>query len=162
MTKLKPFSHLGAIVLGMQDAIVSQTGIIAGLGVALSDRRLTLLTMIVAAAADALSMMAANFQAARADGHRQPIRAGLYTGASYILTAAVLILPFVFVPGKRHAIIMTGLIAALVIFGFNFFAANPRKSWTRQFWGMIAVCAVTSIMALGIGIAAEYFLGITV
>ncbi len=68
----------------MHDAIVSQTGIIAGMAFALTDRRLAILTMIVAAVADALSMLAANFLAVRADGHKYAIWSGLYTGGTYI------------------------------------------------------------------------------
>ncbi len=158
---MKQANYKDDIILGLHDAIVSQTGIIAGLGLTISDRKLTILTMVVAASADALSMMAANYLAARADKIPNAPMMGLTTGASYLITAAFLIVPFALFSNRMVAIAATATIAAIIIFLFNIMA-KTEKHWAKSFWEMIIICAITSMVALGIGIAAEYFLGVTI
>ena len=88
------FNSAGAIVLGMHDALVSLTGLIAGLAVAMADRYAIILTAIIASITASLSMAASNYLAVRANGNTRAIVAALYTGGAYMVTCAVLILPF--------------------------------------------------------------------
>ena len=55
------------MVLGMHDALVEITGIIAGLTFAVESRRVIVMTGAIAAVAASLSMAAANYMAQRAD-----------------------------------------------------------------------------------------------
>ena len=98
-------AYSGAIVLGMHDALVSQTGIIAGLTFALADTKLIIMTGVISAVADGLSMMASNYLAER---ERAPLRtaimAGVYTGIAYLRTSTLLIIPFFITDNARRAI----------------------------------------------------------
>lgn len=87
--------YAGAIVLGMHDALVSQTGIIAGLTFALADTKLIIMTGIISAVADGLSMLASNYLAERERCEiNRAIMAGIYTGIAYLGTSALLMIPF--------------------------------------------------------------------
>ena len=81
-------SKSSAIVLGMHDALVSQTGIIAGLTFALADTKLIIMTGVISAVADGLSMMASNYLAERERTEfKHALIAGIYTGVAYLGTA---------------------------------------------------------------------------
>ena len=66
MMRKNNFNSAGAIVLGMHDALVSLTGLIAGLAVAMADRYAIILTAIIASITASLSMAASNYLAVRA------------------------------------------------------------------------------------------------
>ena len=66
MTRKNNFRSAGAIVLGMHDALVSLTGLIAGLAVAMADRYVIILTAVIASITASLSMGASNYLAVRA------------------------------------------------------------------------------------------------
>ena len=55
MVRKNNFNAAGAIVLGMHDALVSLTGLIAGLAVAMADRYYIILTAIIASITASLS-----------------------------------------------------------------------------------------------------------
>ena len=59
----RKYSAAAAVVLGMHDALVSLTGMIGGLTFALAERRLIVLTAIIASVAAGLSMAASNYLA---------------------------------------------------------------------------------------------------
>jgi len=82
------------MVLGMHDALVELSGIIAGLTFAIETSRIIIMTGAIAAVAASLSMAAANYMAQRADGNRDAAVCAAYTGAMYIGTSAALLLPF--------------------------------------------------------------------
>ena len=73
MMRKNNFNSAGAIVLGMHDALVSLTGLIAGLAVAMADRYAIILTAIIASITASLSMAASNYLAVRANGNARAI-----------------------------------------------------------------------------------------
>ena len=72
------FDYRGAMILGMHDAIVSLTGLIAGLGLAFSDRDVIILSCIISSITASLSMGAANYLAVKATNQQHAIYAALY------------------------------------------------------------------------------------
>lgn len=154
--------YSGAIVLGMHDALVSQTGIIAGLTFALADTKLIIMTGVISAVADGLSMMASNYLAER---ERAPLRtaimAGVYTGIAYLGTSTLLIIPFFITDNARRAMGASVVVAIIIIFLFNLctMRGNARGLW-RRFWEMLGICAGVSIIAFIIGEFAKSMLGI--
>lgn len=151
-----------AIVLGMHDALVSQTGIITGLAFSLADTRLIIMTAVISAVADGLSMMASNYLAeCERNMRKTAVYAGLYTGAAYLGTSALLIIPFFMTDNVNHAILASFIIAVIVIFLFNWRAAqnSTRKIW-HKFFEMLGICAGVSFIAYFIGIIAKTVLGL--
>lgn len=96
MTRKNKFTPASAIVLGMHDALVSLTGLIAGLTFAMSDRYTIILTGILASITAGLSMGASNYLAMRTNANSHAIFAAMYTGGAYMITCVILIIPFVF------------------------------------------------------------------
>ena len=87
MKKKKCFQYTGALVLGMHDALVELSGIIAGLTFAIEDRRIIIMTGAIAAVAASLSMAAANYQAQRADNNPCNANFPIYHYSKQILGA---------------------------------------------------------------------------
>ena len=155
-------NYAGAIVLGMHDALVSQTGIITGLTFALADTKIIIMTGVISAVSDGLSMLASNYLAER---ERCEIRcaamAGIYTGISYLGTSAILLTPFFITDNAMRALGASIIIAIIIIFLFNVCMARNRTRgiWTR-FLEMLGICIGVSIIAFLIGEAAKAWLGI--
>ena len=137
MNKIQKYAD--AIVLGMHDALVSQTGIIAGLAFALADRRLIILTGTISAVA-----------------------AGLFTGSAYLVTSGLLMLPFAMTPNVRAAMASAFVIAILIIFLFNCCIRQTTENLWRKFLKMLLLCVAVSVVAFLIGEFARMWLGIDV
>lgn len=153
-----------ALVLGMHDALVSQTGIIAGLTFALSDTRLIIMTGVISAVSDGLSMLASNYLAERERTHiKHAVTAGIYTGIAYLGTSALLIVPFFITDNATHALIASFVIAIIIIFLFNWcMSHNSTRNIWHKFFEMLGICVSVSIIAFAIGEAAKIFLRINI
>lgn len=152
-----------AIVLGMHDALVSQTGIIAGLAFSLANRYLIILTGIISAVAAGLSMAASNYLAHRTNDNEYAVMAGVITGLTYLGTSFLLILPFFMTANVRAAMASAFIIAIIIIFLCNWgiCRVNGHKFW-RHTIEMLIICATVSVIAFIIGEWARYFLGIII
>lgn len=153
----------GAIVLGMHDALVSQTGIIAGLAFSLANRYLIILTSVISAVAAALSMAASNYLAHKTNDNEYATMAGATTGLTYLGTSFLLIMPFFMTENVRAAMTSAFIIAIIIIFLCNWgiCRVNGHKFW-RHTIEMLIICIVVSIVAFIIGQWAQYFLGIVI
>lgn len=163
MSQSEKYKYTGALVLGMHDALVEISGIIAGLAFAFSDRKVIIMTAAIAAVAASLSMAAANFQAQRSENNPDALRAALYTGIMYMITSAILIMPFVAVPNRFWALALMAIMAVLIIFGFNCsIGIITRRPFVARFIEMLGICVGVSVASFAIGMAAKYFMGITI
>lgn len=163
MTQKQYYKYTGALVLGMHDALVEISGIIAGLTFAINDRKVIIMTAAIAAIAASLSMAAANFQSLRAENNQNALRAAMYTGLMYIITSAILILPFAVISNRFWALGIMAIMAVLVIFAFNCsMGILTRRPFIARFLEMLAICLGVSVASFAIGVAAKYFMGITI
>ncbi|MCL2537860.1 MAG: VIT1/CCC1 transporter family protein [Alphaproteobacteria bacterium] len=155
--------YTGAMVLGLHDALVSQTGIIVGLAFALADERLIILSSVIAAVAASLSMGASNYLAQKSDANPRAIIAGVYTGIAYLVTAALLTIPFAIISNRFFALGITFVISVLIIFGFNYWMARAHgRPFIGRFLEMLGICVGVSVAAFAIGQLAKYFLGVSI
>ncbi|MBO7509355.1 MAG: VIT1/CCC1 transporter family protein [Alphaproteobacteria bacterium] len=158
------YSFWGCAVLGMHDAIVSTTGLVVGLVFAAAGRYAILLTAIIASVAAGLSMTASEYLAVRAGGNaRTAMRCGIATGAAYLFTAGMLVVPFLFITNTFVALAMTYITAVSVIFFFNFVKSHicHERFWPR-FVEMISICAIVTFAAFIIGECAKLFFGVEI
>ncbi|MBD5391518.1 hypothetical protein HDR66_01785 [bacterium] len=162
MTHKTKFPYAGAIVLGMHDALVEISGIIAGLTFAITDQRIIIMTAVIAAISASMSMAAANYQANRADKNPHAGRCAIYTGIAYIATCVILIIPFAIIENRFIALGMMGMNAALVIFGFNCMVPDDDRPLLKRFAQMFSICAIVAITSFAIGIIAKHFLGVNI
>ena len=151
-----------SFVLGMHDALVSLTGMIGGLTFALAERRMIILSAIIASVAAGLSMGASCYLAEKTNDNPHALRAGTMTGVAYLGTCAFLILPFFIVPNTYTALIMSFIMAVVVIFACNWCIGHVRGRWWRHAFEMLVICAGVSIISFAIGEVAKYFLGVAI
>lgn len=148
-----------AIVLGMHDAIVSLTGLIAGLFFAFTDSNIIIITCIISSITASLSMGAANYLATKTVNHEQSIKSAFYTCVAYMITCAFLILPFFVFRDRTITLISVILMAIFIIFAFNRFCYRG-KVFYKRFFEMLSICTIVSIIAFFIGEIASKTFGI--
>ena len=153
------FNIKSAIILGMHDAIVSLTGLIAGLFFAFTDNNIIIISCIISSITASLSMGAANYLAEKTDNKKYALHAAVYTFVSYLITCVLLILPFFIF--KNRPLILTSVIimVVLIIFLFNYFFYR-KNSFYKHFFEMLSICSIVSIVAFAIGETASKVFGI--
>lgn len=163
MLRKNKFDYAGAIVLGMHDALVSLTGLIAGLAVAMADRYAIILTSVIASVTASLSMGASNYLAMRTNGNTRAIVYAIYTGGAYMATCAALILPFFIFENRAMEIAIMFIIAVAEIFAFNCWLGHVQhRRYIANFLEMLAVCTTVSVVAFIIGWCAQKIWGIQI
>lgn len=157
--------YVGAIVLGLNDALVELTGSLAGFSFALANTRLIALSGIVVGVAATLSMAASNYLAEKENNNPNALKASLYTGVAYVVTVVVLIIPYLVFPDDMYvAALVTMLVfAILIIMAFNYYVSVAQKQpfWSR-FGRMAGISLTVALISFVIGIAAKALLGVDV
>lgn len=155
--------YVGSMVLGLNDALVELTGAIAGVTFALANTRLVALTGIITGISATLSMAASNFLAERAAGHANALKSSLYTGVAYLITVALLVLPYLLFPEPMYLAAFITMIAVvvLIILFFNYYLSVAKdEPFLRRFGEMAAISLSVAVIAFVIGLLAKRFLGI--
>lgn len=125
--------YAGSIVLGLNDALVELTGALAGLTLALQNTQLVALSGLITGIAAALSMGASEYLSTRSQAtERCPLRASLYTGTAYILTALVLILPYLVLENYYACLGLALAAAILIIAGLNYHISVAKDEPSRR------------------------------
>lgn len=155
--------YVGAMVLGLNDALVELTGTIAGLSFALANTRLIALSGIITGISATLSMAASNYLAERADGNPKALKSSLYTGAAYLITVALLVLPFLLLPNAQYLPalgIMLATVMIIIIF-FNYYISVARsEKFLKRFLEMAIISLSVAAISFVIGLLVKRFLGI--
>ena len=152
-------NYKSAIILGMHDAIVSLTGLIAGLFFAFTDTNIIVISCVISSITSSLSMGAANYLAVKSENRAQALKSALCTGAAYMTTCVLLILPFFAPLGRAATLASIIAIAVGIIFAFNLLFYRGRGLW-QHFWEMLGICTTVSIIAFIIGEFAHNLFGI--
>lgn len=156
------FRYLGAVVLGMDDALVEFTGALAGFTVALGDTRTIALAGFTTGVAATLSMAASEFlsQETAANG-KDPWTAALATGLAYLLTVGLLLLPYFLLASPFLALGLCLLIAGLIILGFTWTVARLKGTeFKRYFLRMLLISFCIALIAFLISWAARAWWGV--
>lgn len=155
-------NYMGAVVLGLNDALVEFTGALAGYTFALQNPQLIALTGSITGIAAALSMAASEYLSSRADNDgKNAIKAAVYTGIAYMITVTILILPFVLMtsPYRALAVCLAGAIAIIAIFNY-YYSIVKSESFKKRFLEMVAISMGIAAISFGIGYALRVFTGI--
>ena len=157
--------YVGAVVLGLNDALVELTGTIAGLTFALASNRLVALSGIITGISATLSMAASNYLSQRAEGNPKALKSSAYTGVAYLLTVALIVLPYLLLPNDWYVAAFAIMICAviLVILTFNYYISVAQgTSFWKRFGEMMLISLGVAALSFGIGLAAKALLGINV
>lgn len=155
--------YVGAIVLGLNDALVELTGTIAGLSFALMNTRIVALSGIITGISATLSMAASNYLAERADGNPNAMKSSVYTGVAYLITVALLVAPYLVFPNDMWfgALITMLLIVVLIILFFNYYISVAKDlPFMKRFIEMAGISLSVAGISFVIGILVKKFLGI--
>jgi VIT1/CCC1 family predicted Fe2+/Mn2+ transporter len=144
--------YIGSIVLGLNDALVELTGALAGFTLTLGGTRLVSMAGLVTGISAAFSMGASEYLSSRAENKPHAGKSALYTGAAYIITVALLILPFLLLPNKFAALGITMALAVLIIFVFNYYLSVARDlKFRRRFAEMSLISLGVAALSFVIG-----------
>jgi VIT1/CCC1 family predicted Fe2+/Mn2+ transporter len=158
-------NYVGAMVLGLNDALVELTGAIAGFTFALADTRLAALSGIITGISATLSMAASNYLAEKADGSKNAMKSSVTTGIAYLITVALLVLPYLlFSPGRYVlALIVMLLTAVLIILVFNYYISVAKSQpFLKNFLSMALISLSVALISFFIGLLAKKLLGVEI
>ena len=156
-------SYVGAMVLGMNDAVVEITGTLAGLTLAMQNTRLIALSGLITGIAATLSMAASEYLAARSDGRPDAKRACAYTGSAYALTVVLLLIPYLLMPDKMYLLAMAIMLAVVVLIlaAFNFYTAVAQDlPFRKRFAQMCAISLGVAALSFFLGLFCKIVLGV--
>ncbi len=156
--------YTGSIVLGLNDALVELTGALAGLTLALQNARLIALTGSITGIAAALSMAASEYLSTKHDKTaKNPLKASVYTGVTYIATVVILILPYLVLGNYYVSLACTLVAAVLIIAGFNYYIAVARSEPFRgRFLEMAGLSLSIAAFSFLIGLLMRILFGVDV
>ena len=155
--------YIGAMVLGLNDALVELTGAIAGVTFALANTRLVALTGIITGVSATFSMAASNYLAERADNNPKALKSSVYTGMAYLVTVALLVLPYLLFPLHMYVAAFTVMIATviLIIMFFNYYISVAKEEpFLKNFATMAIISLSVAVISYIIGVLAKNLLGI--
>ncbi len=155
--------YVGAMVLGLNDALVELTGTIAGLSFALMNTRIVALSGIITGISATLSMAASNYLAERAENNPNAMKSSVYTGVSYLITVALLVLPYLIFPEDMWlGALVTMLITVIfIILFFNYYISVAKDlPFMKRFLEMAGISLSVAAISFVIGILVKKFLGI--
>lgn len=161
----KKLLYAGAIVLGMNDALVELTGTLSGIALAF-DKSLTVgLTGLIMGIAASLSMAGSAYFEAKENPSEEinPLVYSLYTGVSYILTTAILVVPFFIFDLIIESLIMMFICAFLAIISYNFYISVAKDlSFSKRVIQMSAITFGVALISFAIGYIVKFYFGIEI
>ncbi len=158
-------NYVGAMVLGLNDALVELTGSIAGLTFVLVNTKLIAMAGIITGIAATLSMAASNYLAEKADGNPKALKASVYTGITYFFTVIFLVLPYLIFPNDAYlyALITMIFVVVFLIFVFNYYISIVKsKAFWSRFFEMTGISLSVAAISFLIGMLAKYFFGVDI
>jgi len=156
--------YASSIVLGLNDALVELTGMLAGFTLALQKISLVATAGLISGIAASLSMGASSYLSARAEeGEKEPFKAAVYTTIAYLLTVFLLVMPYWILQNVYMALALTVFNAIVVIFVFTFYISVAKGiSFKRRFLEMAFISLGVAALSFGIGFVVRVLLNIDV
>lgn len=158
--------YISSIMLGMSDAIVELTGVLAGLTFALQDTRLVGLAGLITGIAATLSMSSSEYLSQKEEGDDnggKPLKAALYTGLAYIFVVALLITPYLMELTPFVALGFMLFDALIVISIFSYYISVVKDmSFKRKFLEISAISFGVAGVSFVIGALLRGYLGVDI
>lgn len=156
--------YISSMALGLNDALVELTGVLAGFTFALGDSRVIAMAGLITGSAATLSMAASEYVSKRHDEtEAHPVKAAVYTGIAYMIAVTVLITPYLLFDSPRTALFFCLAGVVLVISVFTLFVSVVRRQRFRPaFLEMVGICFGVALVSFFIGWAARAMFGIEI
>ncbi len=164
--KDKRLLYVGAVVLGLNDALVELTGTLAGLSFAFSKTTVIAFTGLIMGIAAALSMAASGYLASQEEEEKEdvnPVTAAVYTGVAYLLTVFFLVLPYFLFSDPYIALALMFVITLLIIAAYNYYISVAKEvSFKKRFLSMAVISLGVAVISFGIGYLVKVYFGVDV
>ncbi len=157
--------YVGSMVLGLSDALVELTGSIAGFTFALQNTRLVALSGLIVGISATFSMASSEFLAAKSEGRKDAFKSCAYTGFAYLITVALMILPYLFFEGSQYimALVCMLVIIVAIIAGFTYYTSVAQdQPFGSRFLEMAGISLSVAVISFIVGVLAKRFLGVDV
>jgi vacuolar iron transporter family protein len=156
--------YAGSVVLGLNDALVELTGALAGLTLALQNTQLIALSGLITGIAASLSMAASEYLSTRSEQTtKNPVRAAVYTGIAYILTVALLVMPYLLFDNYILDLVITLTTGVIIIAVFNYYISVAKgESFRARFLEMAGLSLGVALFSFVIGYFIRIWLGIEI
>ncbi len=165
MINEEKLKFVGSIVLGLNDALVELTGALAGFTFAFQNTRLIAVTGLITGISASLSMAASEYLSTVSESgdRREALKSSLYTGAAYVITVVLLILPYLLIVNPFVSLGVTLAAAVLIILVFNFYISVAKDTgFKRRFWEMVLISLGVSAVSFLIGLLVKNLFGIEI
>ncbi|MBF0483136.1 MAG: VIT1/CCC1 transporter family protein [Candidatus Omnitrophica bacterium] len=146
--------YVSSVILGLNDAIVELTAMLAGFTLALNSTRLIGMVSLITGVAAAMSMAASEYLSTKGEANeKDPIKASIYTGVSYLGTVVALVLPYLFLQNVFVCLGIALSIALFEIWFFTFYISVAQKlDFKKRFIEMavlsLSIAAITFILGI--------------
>lgn len=157
--------YVGSMVLGMNDALVELTGSLAGFTFAMQNTRLIALSGLIMGISATFSMASSEFLAAKSEGRNDALKSCSYTGIAYLITVALLILPYLIFDNENYMAALFTMIAVvvLIIAGFTYYISVAKgEKFKPRFLEMSLISIGVAVVSFVVGIIAKKFLGVEI
>lgn len=152
--------YLRSVLFGVEDSLVSTTGLIAGISIGSDSNRLVLLAGIVAITIEAVSMGAGEYLSDDAlqdldkiKRHKDsPLLSGFLMLVSYFLAGFIPLAPVIFIPFPR-SLIFSVIFALIGLFLLGYIKGKILNTSTlRGGFKMLIVGGIATILGLVVGL----------
>ena len=156
--------YAGSVVLGLNDALVELTGALAGLTFAFRDVNIIALSGLITGIAASLSMAASEYLSTKSEEtEKDPVRAAITTGIAYVITVALLILPFLLLNNELISLAISLTTSVLIIAVFNFYISVAKdQPFGKRFLEMAGLSLGVAAFSFLIGILIRAWFGIDI
>jgi VIT1/CCC1 family predicted Fe2+/Mn2+ transporter len=157
--------YVGSMVLGLNDALVELSGTLAGLTFALQNTRLIALSGLITGIAATLSMASSEYLSSKSEGRSDALKSSAYTGAAYLVTVVLLILPYLLFSNTAYLWALICMLSAviLVIFVFTYYISVTKDvPFWHRFREMAFISLGVAALSFLIGLLVKQFLGVDI
>ena len=146
-------AFMSSIILGLNDALIELTGALTGFAFAFHHNRTVTVAGLILGVAAALSMASSSYLSARHEAGKDPWKAGLYTGLSYLAVTLLLLFPFFLLAHVVAALAVMIGIVLLIVIGLSYYTAivferNFRRSLAEMLTCSVGVAFVSFLIGL--------------
>ena len=157
--------YVGSMVLGLNDALVELAGSIAGFTFALMNTKMVALSGLIVGISATFSMASSEFLSAKSEGRTDALKSCAYTGGAYLVTVALLILPYLLFPETMFipALVCMLAIIVLIIAAFTYYTSVAQdQPFKSRFLEMTVISIGVAVISFGVGLLAKHLLGVDV
>lgn len=155
-------AYIGSVVLGLNDALVELSGVLAGFTLALQETKIIAMAGLITGIASALSMGLSEYFSTKTEANvKSPVKAALYTGVAYIVTVLALTAPFLIIHHVLVDLLIMLAVAWAIIYLFTFYTSTVKNvSFKRHFWEMTVLSFTVAAASFGLGYVIKKIFGI--